>query len=337
MRKALIIALVVGQFGVLAYMAGQREWIRHRGENIYLRTAPIDPRDPMRGDYVRLSYGINNVDVSHYRGRKAVLALSRGAAVYAVLKAGPVDVYDLDYLSDQPPVSGLFLRGHLNREVTAGQISVSYGIEQYFVEQGSAHAIETKQGGLGEIQVPLEMAVAVGSSGRAVLTGFRWSRLGIRLEQINPSSDTSNTLNWDSATIAQRSPVIVLSLQNVSDTPLKIADNEKHCGFTLQSLGDTGRNFSAADKSCSPYVLVENDIINLAPGEVYRIELNMGQPRWYVLERGASGSSAMVVSAASERFRLVYQTPLLLSGMESPSLWQGSLVSPAFSVRGRVD
>ncbi|MEX1669010.1 GDYXXLXY domain-containing protein [Zhongshania guokunii] len=337
MRKALIIALVVGQFGVLAYMAGQREWIRHRGENIYLRTAPVDPRDPMRGDYVQLSYGINNVDVSHYRGRKAASALSRGAALYAVLKAGSVDVYELDYLSDQAPVSGLFLRGRLNREMSAGQISVSYGIEQYFVEQGSGRAIETKQGGVDGVQVPLEVAVAVGGNGRAVLTGYRWSRLGIRLEQINPVAETSNTLTWDSATIAQRSPVIVLSLQNVSDTALKIADNDKHCGFYLQSLGDTGRNFSSADKSCSPYVLREADIINLEPGEVYRVELNMGQPRWYVLERGAIGSSAMVVNAANERFRLVYQTPLLLPGMESPALWQGRLVSPAFSVRGRVD
>jgi uncharacterized membrane-anchored protein len=319
-------------------MAGQREWIRHRGEQIYLRTAPIDPRDPMRGDFVRLSYGLNSVAIGDYRGRRAVSNLSRGAPVYAVLKAGPVDVYDLDYLSDQPPVAGLFLRGRLNKDVSGGRISVSYGIEQYFVEQGSGRAIEAKQGGIGEIQVPLEVAVAVGGNGRAVLTGYRWSRLGIRLEQINPiGANAGSTLDWDSATVAQRSPVIVISLQNVSDSALTIADNDKHCGFILESLGDTGRNFSSADKSCSPYVLSEADIISLAPGEVYRVELNMGEPRWYVIERGASRSTAMVVGAANERFRLVYQTPLLLSGMDSASLWQGSLVSPAFSVRGRLD
>ena len=129
----------------------------------------------------------------------------------------------------------------------------------------------------------------------------------------------------------------MLSLQNVSDAALAIADNEKHCGFSLQSLGDTGRSFSQADKSCASYVTRESDIIYLAPGEVYRVEFNMGLPRWYVLERSGGASSAMVVSAANERFNLVYQTPSLMSGMDADLLWRGSIVSPAFSVNGRLD
>lgn len=337
-RKGLIVALVLSQLGVLGYLAGQREWVRQRGEQIYLRTAPVDPRDPMRGDYVRLSYGLNSVDLAQYRGKTAGTALSRGTAVYALLKAGPDDVYELDYLSDSAPPSGLYLRGRVSREVLGGQIPVSYGIEQYFVEQGSGEAIELRRGDREGVQIPMEVAVAVGSNGLGVLSAYRWSRLGIGFEQINPTTTAlSNTLNWDSATIAQRSPVLVVSLQNVSDTELKIADNDKHCGFSLQSLGDTGRSLSQADKSCSPYVLREADMINLAPGEVYRVELNMGLPRWYVTERGSSTSSAIVVSAANERFRLVYQAPSVLPGMDVPLLWRGSLASPAFSVRGRVD
>jgi len=337
-RKGLIVALVLSQLVVLGYLAGQREWVRQRGEQIYLRTAPVDPRDPMRGDYVRLSYGLNSVDLAQYRGKTAGTALIRGTAVYALLKAGPDDVYELDYLSDSAPPSGLYLRGRVSREVLGGQIPVSYGIEQYFVEQGSGEAIELRRGDREGVQIPMEVAVAVGSNGLGVLSAYRWSRLGIGFEQINPTTTAlSNSLNWDSATIAQRSPVLVVSLQNVSDTELKIADNDKHCGFSLQSLGDTGRSLSQADKSCSPYVLREADMINLAPGEVYRVELNMGLPRWYVTERGSSTSSAIVVSAANERFRLVYQAPSVLPGMDVPLLWRGSLASPAFSVRGRVD
>ena len=338
MRKGIIVALVLSQFGVLGYLAGQREWVRERGEHIYLRTAPVDPRDPMRGDYVNLSYSFNTVDFSHYRGKTAAPTLKRGTPVFALLKAGPENVFDLDYLSDLPPPSGIYLRGQVSRDVLGGQIPVTYGIEQYFVEQGSGRAIENKRGSGEGIQIPLEMAVAVGSKGLSVLTGYRWGRLGMGFEQINPATvAVSNTLNWDSATIAQRSPVIVLTLQNVSDTDLQIADNEKHCGFTLQALGDTGRSFGSADKNCSPYVLNEADLINLAPGEVYRLELNMGLPRWYVVERGSNTSSALVVSAANERLRLVYQAPNLLPNMDVPALWRGSLASPAFSVRGRVD
>lgn len=338
MRKGLILALVLTQFGVLAYMAGEREWIRQRGEQIYLRTAPIDPRDPMRGDYVSLSYGLNLVDISRYRGKIPAAQLKRGTPVYALLKGGADDVYELDYLSDQAPPDGIYLRGQVNRDVLSGHIAVSYGIEQYFVEQGSGRAIESRRDGRDGIQVPLEMAVAVGSNGLSVLRGYRWSQLGIGFEQINPANNTESiSLNWDSATIAQRSPVMVITLQNVSDTELKIADNETHCGFSLQSLGDTSRSFSPADNSCLSFVLREDDLITLAPGEAYRIELNMGSPRWYVIERGSAVSSALVASAANERFRLVYQAPRVLSGADIPSLWRGSLATPAFSVRGRVD
>jgi uncharacterized membrane-anchored protein len=56
MRKTFIILAVILQLVVLAYMAGEREYILRRGKVIYLRTAPIDPRDLFRGDYVRLNY-----------------------------------------------------------------------------------------------------------------------------------------------------------------------------------------------------------------------------------------------------------------------------------------
>ena len=68
MRKKLIIAAATLQVLVLAYMAGEREWVRQTGQNIFLRTAPIDPRDAMRGDYVRLNYAISSVPSSRCVG-----------------------------------------------------------------------------------------------------------------------------------------------------------------------------------------------------------------------------------------------------------------------------
>jgi uncharacterized membrane-anchored protein len=56
MKRWLPVAVVVMQVAMLGFMAGEREWIAKMGTRISLRTAPIDPRDPMRGDYVRLDY-----------------------------------------------------------------------------------------------------------------------------------------------------------------------------------------------------------------------------------------------------------------------------------------
>ena len=59
MRKAFILAAIILQVMVLAYMAGEREYILKNGKLIHLRTAPVDPRDLFRGDYVRLNYEIS--------------------------------------------------------------------------------------------------------------------------------------------------------------------------------------------------------------------------------------------------------------------------------------
>jgi uncharacterized membrane-anchored protein len=333
-RKVLIIGLVLSQFAVLAYMAGEREWIRHRGEQVYLRTAPVDPRDPFRGDFVQLSYSLNTIDTARFRSSIPANSLKREDKVYAVLKPSASDVYQLDYLTDRKPSAGLFLQGRVSREVSGGQIQVRYGIEQYFVQQGSGIEIERKRGERDDLQIPMEVAMALGRSGRAVLTDYRWSRIGIRLEQ-----NTVTTEDDRGEGAPPRSPTVILTLKNVSETPLQIADNDAHCGFSLQTEGDTGRRFTMADTRCSPYVLKESDLITLAPGQEYRAELDTALPRWYVLQDGVTGSASLAAAAPNERFRMVYRPPVVLPGMDASAnlLWQGELVSPAFSVRGRID
>lgn len=334
MRKVLIVVLVLSQFAVLGFLAGEREWIRRSGERIFLRTAPIDPRDPFRGDFVTLRYSLNTVDVGRFRSTVIASSLRREDSVFAVLKPGTSDIYQLDYLSDRKPSGGLFLRGRVSRDVTGGQIEVRYGIEQYFVQQGSGKEIERKRGARDGLQIPMEVEVALGASGRAALLDYRWSRIGIRLEQNAIATDVDRGEGSP-----PRSPLLTLTLKNVSDEPLQIADNDLHCGFSLLAEGDTGRRYTMADTRCSPYILKDGDIITLAPGEDYRAELDTALPRWYVLQEGVSGSASLAAAAPNERFRMVYRPPILMEGMDSSmaQLWQGELVSPTFSVRGRID
>ena len=85
MRKVGFYALIALQAGVLTYMAGHREYIRAYGNEVWLPTAPIDPRDPFRGDFVRLRYGINNAPAPDDRTAEEV---RKGEVVYAKLAEG---------------------------------------------------------------------------------------------------------------------------------------------------------------------------------------------------------------------------------------------------------
>ena len=82
MRRKLVLLFVVAQVLVLAFMAGKREFIVHAGERIHLRTAPVDPRDLFRGDFVRLNYEVSSVGpklmrdgVSEHLGEKATRSM----------------------------------------------------------------------------------------------------------------------------------------------------------------------------------------------------------------------------------------------------------------------
>ena len=189
MRIRILISVVVLQLLVLAYMAGEREWIVRYGTVVHLQTAPLDPRDPFRGNYVRLDYAINHVPATLLRGtltnawgaaREAEL---RGKPLYAVLQSSDDGITGLEYVTDRKPAAGLFLRGKLERYGYSGQgvIPLQYGIEAYFVQEDKAKALEERRRRDG-IQVPLEMAVAVSGRGVAVLKGHAWSALGIGLQ-----------------------------------------------------------------------------------------------------------------------------------------------------------
>ena len=65
-RRLWIAAIIVAalQTAVLGYMVGERAWGLRSGVEVILKTAPVDPRDLLRGDYVTLNYDISRVPVS---------------------------------------------------------------------------------------------------------------------------------------------------------------------------------------------------------------------------------------------------------------------------------
>ena len=64
--KKLVLAAIVlalAQIGFLSWMIAGRAAILRNGQEVLLKVEPIDPRDLLRGDYVRLGYEIRNVPV----------------------------------------------------------------------------------------------------------------------------------------------------------------------------------------------------------------------------------------------------------------------------------
>jgi len=337
MRRMFIIGCIAAQILVLGVMAGEREFILATGERIYLRTAPIDPRDPFRGDFVRLRYDISAVAPGQIRGGLPEHAKKKGYPVYAKLKMGAGDLHSLDYLTDEEPGEGIFLRGRLRygwRPTGGGNaVAVNYGIEQLFVEQGSGRAIEQRRGTRNGLQVPMEVEVAVSSGGTPVIRGFRWSRVGMSLKMLRFHRRDRN-VKLDDVT-EPLSPKLEVTLQNVSDAPLTIADPGNHCGFRLQATPRASKQYSPVYRGCQDGNRFGDGLISLAPGEAYTAVLDLSEPRWHVEVDGKSGEMGRY--ANNDRFRIVYQGALADLSAADDLIWKGELPSSAFTAFRIVD
>jgi len=63
LRRWLLLPVILLQIGLPALQILRYEQTLHAGETIRLRTQPVDPYDPFRGRYVRLSFGNWSVPV----------------------------------------------------------------------------------------------------------------------------------------------------------------------------------------------------------------------------------------------------------------------------------
>lgn len=337
MRRVFIIVCVAAQLLVLGVMAGKRELILATGERIFLRTAPIDPRDPFRGDFVRLRYDISAVAPEKMRDGLPEHAKKKGYPVYAKLTMGADDVYSLDYLSDEEPEDGIFLRGRLRRDwrLTGGgnAVAVNFGIEQFFVEQGRGRAIEQRRGTRDSLQVPMEVEVAVSSGGTPVIRDFRWSRLGMSLNMVRFHRRDRN-VNIDEVT-EPLSPKLEITLQNVSDAPLIVADPGNHCGFRLQATLRASKRYLPTYDGCQDLQRFGDNLISLAPGEAYIAVLDLSEPRWHVEMDGKRGEIGRY--ANNDSFRIVYEAVLADVVAADDGIWKGELPSSAFTAFRIVD
>lgn len=130
------------------------------GEEILLKTAPIDPRDLFRGDYVRLNYEISTVDLQQtpYDSN-----FTPGEAVYAVLSKDEKywSIKGVGHNKPELQSEEACMKGNIASSFN-NRLRITWGIESYFVPENMGKDIER------EIR-NVSVMVAVDSTCRAMI------------------------------------------------------------------------------------------------------------------------------------------------------------------------
>ena len=349
MKRKLAIAAVALQVLVLGYIAGEREWVVHTGHTVWLRTAPIDPRDVMRGDYVRLDYEIARVPRDRWRDGLTNRAAADGdrrpeTRVYASLQIDSNGLAEVATLSDLQPKEGLFLRGKIDPAMSwRGSEAIRYGLEAFFMEQGQAQQLEDDRS-QSRRGVPLNMEVAVGANGLGVLKGYRWESLGIVL-----SFDTVRRTNSPNG-FPQIQNIILranVEVKNHGPDPVAIVDLPENRSFRLIS---DARWMEPAyrwvgETNALP-VPGPGNVIVLQPGRSHTNRLDLTQPEWFVVDIRTNAVSRQPKPLQqspqdwNSGFRIEYRPPsaeACATLPEAKRIWHGRLRSQWFSPMGNVD
>ncbi|NTW22195.1 hypothetical protein HGA34_01460 [Candidatus Falkowbacteria bacterium] len=213
--KQLFLASILLQLFFLLFLVISNQLIMVSGKEVFLRTAPVDPRSLFQGDYVILSYAINRISLSDVSVSKEDSAgLAQGATVYVGLATEPGQKYShATTVTLDRPSQGDFIRGKvqyvdyyqgkvdclpgsdciLKQESKPTSIRVAYGIESYFVPEGKGRELErvNRRGAS-----PMLVGVSVGSNGQGLIKSLSIDETVIDATDINRVVDTaSSTVN----------------------------------------------------------------------------------------------------------------------------------------------
>jgi uncharacterized membrane-anchored protein len=350
MRYRLAIGAVVLQLLTLAFMAGEREWILHTGRTVLLRTAPIDPNDPMRGDYVRLDYEISRVPRTRFEGGLPKLFAepwdglrTPERRVYARLEVGEDGVAELAALTDAKPGEGLFIRGRAQHS-GGRNVQVRYGIEALFMQQGTARKLEDTR--LRErAGVPLDIEVALSESGTAVLKNYKWEPLGITLQfertPAPPRNDGSGTTRPQ-----QLITGVTVELKNHGPEEVAIVDLPNGGSLRLipdERWQDARHRWVGEGRPAPPPAA--SHVFVLKAGESHKMGIDLTEPAWFVSSTTPTADQTPVAlrdvtDPWSSSFRIEYVPPpkASVAGLPNANLIRhGRLRSRAFNPTGGVD
>jgi uncharacterized membrane-anchored protein len=167
---AILICLL--QTGAIATIIGGRAVHLARGREIVVSVVPVDPRDLLRGDYVRMNYSISTLPSSLVHEPEGI---AQGTPVFVTLErqGQPEEAkWAAVAISTVRPTAPeaddkVVLRGITQWWWRESGIRVAYGIESYFVQEDTGHDLEkaTREG-------TVKAVISVGRDGNAAIKGL---------------------------------------------------------------------------------------------------------------------------------------------------------------------
>jgi uncharacterized membrane-anchored protein len=163
-RRAWLLLGIALQVLVLLSMMAIPLKTRLTGETILVRVEPVDPRDLFRGDYVILSYEFSRFPPQGIPGLSSNSAHDGSSETVYVTLEPEADQrhYRAVKYGTERPTSGKFIRGRV-----VGYNRLEYGIESYFVQEGTGlqyeEAVRNRK---------LSAEIVLDGSGNAVLKGL---------------------------------------------------------------------------------------------------------------------------------------------------------------------
>jgi uncharacterized membrane-anchored protein/uncharacterized membrane protein len=137
LRKSWLSLLLVFvlQMAIIGFQVGKSEVLLAEGELVKLELQPVDPRSLLQGDYVILRYTISNLSL------KPVPAYNEKIKVGLVKSSKGIYEYSGAFLEREESLEGK----HADVWITGrykGSGNIEYGIENYFVEEGTGLDVE---------------------------------------------------------------------------------------------------------------------------------------------------------------------------------------------------
>jgi uncharacterized membrane-anchored protein len=179
LRARTLLLLSVSTIFLLG-MAGCEHMKRITGEEIILRTRPVDPREILRGNYVALDYEVEKVHLPDLPAPVDPSGWKQGDILYLMLRPDGVSWKPVG-LSRQhvkgEPGDVALLAKYLRREDYAGvtepgknmpvDILLDIGVDHYYAAEKAAKQIEADAR-----EAPLDVILSVGGDGHAAIKGL---------------------------------------------------------------------------------------------------------------------------------------------------------------------
>ena len=179
-----VLALLIGQSLFLGAMVFDRVSLLRSENVVTLKTAPVDPRDIFRGDYVILSYDIARIRLADVDGDDD-FGYDDGIFVELAPDGETWNAVAIWRENREPQEGHLIIRGQVNSIVgetrptgiperdstpcpNCGTVGVDYGIESYFVPEGEGRELENIRND-GKLTVD----VALGKDGTPAIKQLR--------------------------------------------------------------------------------------------------------------------------------------------------------------------